>query len=400
MRDLVGDAASQSHPQVSPAIRSAVIAAIGFLTLVDLFAAQAILPQLMAEYGVGAAQIGLAVNASTLGMAVAGPIAAVVVRGVSRREGIWISLALLSLPTALLAYAPTLVVFTLLRILQGALMASAFTLTLAHFAERCSRHQMPRALAAYVTGSVLANLLGRSIASVAAEQFGSHSAFLVLASLNLSGAVLARLTLTHVAPLPLKSDPRDLLRAFALHIRNPALALAYALGFLVLFAFVGLFSYVGFALVAPEVGLSTKSLGFVFLCFLPSLLTTPLAGPLGLRWGLSPTAMIALACSALGALLSLAANVFAIFLGLALFSSGTFIAQAVVTSFVGRVAKLERAAASGLYLSAYYSGGLVAAAVIGLLYERFGWSFAVSGIVASLVLAVVLAARLGEKAPT
>jgi len=398
MRDLVRRTTSHSPSQASPSVRSLVIGSIGFLTLVDLFAAQAILPQLVAHFRVGPTQIGLAVNASTLGMAVAGPLAAVFVRGVSRREGIWISLALLAAPTALLAYAPTLAFFALLRVLQGVLMASAFTLTLAHLAERCSRHEMSHALAAYVTGSVMANLLGRVLASNVAEQFGPPAAFIVLASLNLVGALLSYLTLTYVAPLPPRLESKDLLRAFALHIRNPALARAYALGFLILFAFVGVFSYVGFALVGPDVGLSMGSVGLVFLCFLPSVATTPIAGPLGVRLGVSLTTTIALLCSVAGALLLLVTNIWAIFLGLALFASGTFIAQAAATSFVGRVAKFERATASGLYLSAYYSGGLVAAAVIGLLYETFGWNLAVSGVVLSLTIALALAARLGDEA--
>ncbi|MEF3365003.1 MFS transporter [Methylocystis sp. 9N] len=379
-------------------MRSFAIGSIGFLTLVDLFAAQAILPQLMELYRVGPAKIGLAINASTLGMAVAGPIAAVAVRGLSRRSGIWISLALLAAPTALLAIAPTLLSFTLLRVLQGVFMASAFTLTLTHFAERCSKHDMPRALAAYVTGSVLANLLGRLIASNVAQEFGASAAFLTLAALNLSGALLAFVTLTHVAPLPLRVEAFELLGVFARHLRNPALRRAYAVGFLILFGFVGLFSYVGFALVAPAGGLSMRVAGLAFLCFAPSLATTPMAGRLSARLGTATAAAFALLCAVIGAFLSIVANVSIILLGMALFSSGAFIAQAVVTSFVGRVAKIERAAASGLYLSAYYSGGLAGAAAIGALYEKFGWSGAASGVAIVLALASLLAAGLVEDA--
>ena len=51
---------------------SLLIAVIGFLTLVDLFATQAILPSLAQAYGVKPSQIGLAANASTLGMAISG----------------------------------------------------------------------------------------------------------------------------------------------------------------------------------------------------------------------------------------------------------------------------------------------------------------------------------------
>ena len=73
--------------------RTIVIGLTAFLTVVDLFATQAILPSLAKAYHVAPAAMGLAVNASTLGMAVAGlavaffsrRIADAVVQGAIRR---------------------------------------------------------------------------------------------------------------------------------------------------------------------------------------------------------------------------------------------------------------------------------------------------------------------------
>ncbi len=53
-------------------LRTLVIGLTAFLTVVDLFATQAILPSLSRAYQVTPAAIGLAVNATTMGMAVAG----------------------------------------------------------------------------------------------------------------------------------------------------------------------------------------------------------------------------------------------------------------------------------------------------------------------------------------
>ena len=50
-------------------LRSFVIGLTAFLTVVDLFATQAILPSLAKAYQVSPAAIGFAVNASTIGMA-------------------------------------------------------------------------------------------------------------------------------------------------------------------------------------------------------------------------------------------------------------------------------------------------------------------------------------------
>ena len=71
--------------------RFGLIALIAFLTLVDLFATQAILPSLVIKFGVSRATMGFAVNASTFGMAVAGIAVALFGRGIDRRNGIWIS---------------------------------------------------------------------------------------------------------------------------------------------------------------------------------------------------------------------------------------------------------------------------------------------------------------------
>ena len=86
--------------------RQAVIAAIAFLTVVDLFATQAILPSLVAAYRVSPAAMGTAVNASTFGMAVAGLVIAYFSRRIDQRRGIVASLVVLSVPTALLAFDP------------------------------------------------------------------------------------------------------------------------------------------------------------------------------------------------------------------------------------------------------------------------------------------------------
>src|SRR5918995_3760151 len=114
-----------AKPELAPAIppntatlRSVIIGVIGFLTLVDLFATQAILPSLAKTYGVSPAAIGFAVNASTIGMAVSCFGVALVSRYLNRSLGIWVSLALLAIPTSLLAVAPDLATFTALRIVQ------------------------------------------------------------------------------------------------------------------------------------------------------------------------------------------------------------------------------------------------------------------------------------------
>src|SRR6476469_1026080 len=155
------DAPGAMHsPSAGLFVRSVVIAATAFLTVVDLFATQAILPSLARHYGVTAGVMGFAVNASTMGMAIGGLGIAFFSRQIDRRLGILIALVLLAIPTTLLATAPNLTIFTLLRIAQGLCMASAFTLTLAYLGEQCSATDAGGAFAGYITGNVASNLIG------------------------------------------------------------------------------------------------------------------------------------------------------------------------------------------------------------------------------------------------
>jgi len=135
-------------------------------------------------------------------------------------------------------------------------------------------------------------------------------------------------------------------------------------------------------------------LGFVYFVFLPSVLTTPFAGRAVERFGTQPTFWAALALAGLGLPLLLVASLPAVIIGLMLVGVGTFFAQAAATGFVGRAATSDRGSASGIYLACYFFGGLVGSAVLGQLFDRFGWTACVCGIALALVVAALLAFRL------
>lgn len=391
MTEVARLAAAPMTPSLS-AGRTLLIAVIGFLTLVDLFATQAILPGLAAEYGVGASEIGVAANSTTLGMAVAGLLVGAFSTAVERKRAIALSLLLLAVPTAALAYVADLTLFSLLRITQGLFMAAAFTLTLTHLAERCE-HRTAAALAAYVTGVVASNLIGRLTAAFVAGLVGASTSFLFFAAMNVAGALLVLFALTRNEPEAIPTG-QQFWKPWARHLRDPGLQRCFAIGFFILFGFIGVFTYVGFVLIGPPHMLSMGALGLVFLVFAPSMITTPMAGTFVARHGPGAAVAASLTVALAGLVLLLFPSLAAVVVGLTLVGVGTFFAQAVATGHVGRIAKSDRTAASGLYLSAYYCGGLAGAAVVGQLFDRFGWGMAVAGMFAALAAAAAIGTGL------
>lgn len=376
-------------------IRTFVIGVTAFLTVVDLFATQAILPTLTAAYGVSPAAMGFAVNASTMGMAFAGLAVALLSARIDRRRGIMVSLALLSIPTALLAVAPDLTSFTILRIIQGVFMAAAFTLTLAYLGENCSAAESAGAFAAYITGNVASNLVGRIFSAGLADHLGLAANFYTFALLNLAGAVLVYATVHRAPPMSAgAASMRAPMTSWLGHLRNAKLRAAFALGFSILFAFIGTFTYVNFVLVAPPFALAPMSLGVVYFVFLPSILTTPLAGKMVQRLGTRPALWVALGLAMLGLPLLLIQSLPAVLMGLVLVGVGTFFAQAIATGFVGRAALFDRGAASGLYLASYFLGGLAGSAILGQAFMSFGWPGCVAGIGMALMTGALLTVHL------
>ena len=376
------------------ALRSVVIGLTAFLTVVDLFATQAILPSLTRHYGVTPGAMGFAVNASTIGMAVAGLVVGSFSPHIDRRTGILASLLLLAIPTSLLAIAPNLVVFTALRIMQGICMASAFTLTLAYLGEQCSTMDAGDAFAAYITGNVASNLIGRLISATVAESLGLATNFYFFALLNLAGALLVYFTIKRVRPMHSVGSAQSPLSAMIEHWRDPALRAAFGVGFCILFAFIGTFTYVNFVLVRAPLSLGMMELGLVYFAFLPSILTTLLAGKAVALFGTRPPLWGGLVIAALGLPLMLSSHLADVFAGMVLVGVGTFFAQACATGFVGQAARANRGVASGTYLACYFFGGLAGSVVLGQLFDHFGWLACVAGVGTVLAAAGFLTGKL------
>jgi predicted MFS family arabinose efflux permease len=151
---------------------------------------------------------------------------------------------------------------------------------------------------------------------------------------------------------------------------------------------------VNFVLARSPLALTPMALGLVYFVFAPSMITTPLAGRVSGRFGPRRTFWASLTVAGVGLPLLIVPNLIAVLAGLVLVGVGTFFAQATAAGFVGRAARSDRAAASGLYLACYYLGGLAGAALLGQVFDRLGWPATVGGIGAALALAALLAGFL------
>jgi MFS family permease len=134
--------------------------------------------------------------------------------------------------------------------------------------------------------------------------------------------------------------------------------------------------------------------GFVYFVFLPSIVTTLLAGNVVDIFGIRRSLWGGLVVAALGLPLMLSSHLVDVLAGMVLVGVGTFFAQACATGFIGQAARTNRGVASGTYLACYFLGGLIGGAALGQVFDRLGWIVCVAGVGAALGLACALTVRL------
>jgi MFS transporter, YNFM family, putative membrane transport protein len=377
----------------SPAVplRTAGVALAGLCAFLGLYAPQPVLPHLATVFHASVGRISAMVSAATFGVALSAPIAGMIADRFGRKRLIVSSLFGLAASTALCATAGSLAELVAWRFLSGIFTPGIIASVLAYIAEEWREGGAPRATAIYVSATVLGGFIGRALTGLLAEGGDWRPAFVILGLMTAAGAVFVLCALPPSRNFARQPSLARSLSDLARHLRNPRLIATYAVGFNVLFSLVATFTYITFHLAAEPYRLGPAGQGLLFLVYLLGLVITPASGSLMERVGHRRVLPLALAFSGAGVLLTLAAPLWLVILGLAACSSGVFVSQAAASGYVGIAADRARSVAAGLYVTFYYVGGSVGAVLPGRLWKLAGWPGCVALVVTVQALAATLA---------
>lgn len=376
--------------------RRIAVTLAGAAAFLTLYAPQSLLPLLRSWLGHDAALAGLVISAGTFGVALAAPFAGMLADRFGRRRVIVSAAFLALIPTLLMAAAPTPACLLVARFAEGIFLPGIFAVTVAYTADEWPAVQARGVTALYVAGTVGGGFCGRLLAGLVGEFAGWRVALLALAGMQFGVAWMIRRWLPkerrYREPAAVRVSPFELLR-------DPRLRGAYAAGFAILFALVGGFTYITLRLAEPPFNLGPAALSALFTVYLVGIVVTPMSGRILNRLGHFRTLAIAWSVAVGGLLLTLAAHLPAIVIGLCLFSAAIFVAQTAATSFVGEAASHARATAVGLYVTCYYLGGSVGGVLPAPLFEHFGWSGVVLLVAFAAAFSVTMARHAFRLAP-
>jgi YNFM family putative membrane transporter len=269
-----------------------------------------------------------------------------------------------------------------------------------YLAEEMHGESIGLGMGLYISGSAVGGMGGRLITGVLADFVGWRVGVLVVGAIGMvAGAIFWRALppSRHFVAQPLRW--RTAVGRFGGLFHDHGLPWLFIEGFLLLGAFVTVYNYLGYRLLAPPYHLSQAVVGLIFGIYLVGTFSSAWMGHLAGRLGRRKVLWTAFVLMLAGVMLTMTRPLPLILLGIVAVTFGFFGGHSIVSSWVGRRAGAAKAQASSVYLFCYYLGSSVAGAGGGLFYASHGWN-GVAVFVGVLVLAgLLIALRLVRLAP-
>ncbi len=347
----------------------------GFSTFALLYSIQPLLPVFSRQFGVTEAGASLSLSLTTGLMAVCMLMASTVSESVGRKPVMVASVLSSSVLMILSALVPEWWQFLVLRALMGVTLSGLPAVAMAYVAEEIDPRSTGLSMGLYIGGNAFGGMSGRLVIGVLADHTGWRMAILIIGLVSTVG----NLIFWRILPPSQNFRPRrfsleTLTSAFVGHLRDSALLMLFAEGFLLMGGFVAIYNYLGYRLLAPPFDLSQAEVGLIFSAYLVGIFSSAWMGNLGNRLGRRHVLWVGFVIMLVGTALTETRSVILIILGVIVVTFGFFGAHSIASGWVGARARHAKAQASSLYLFFYYLGSSVVGTAGGVFMGHFGWT--------------------------
>ena len=346
----------------------------GLATFALLYCIQPILPLLSHDFHVTPAGSSLSLSISTgmlaLGLLFTGPLS----DAVGRKKVMVTSLLLASCCTLLSTLMTSWHGILIMRALTGLSLSGVAAVGMTYLSEEMHPSVLAFSMGLYISGNSIGGMSGRLLTGIFSDFFNWRIAVAVIGCFALASAIMFWRILPesrHFRPIRLR--PKSLLVNVHLHLRDNGLPLLFTEGFLLMGAFVTLFNYIGYRLMAGPWMLSQAVVGLLSLVYLVGVWSSPKAGMMTEKFGRGPVLVSSVLIMGVGLALTAFTSLVLIFLGMTLFAGGFFAAHSVASCWIGSRAKRAKGQASSLYLFCYYLGSSFAGTLGGVFWHQYGW---------------------------
>ncbi|MGO8021188.1 MFS transporter [Rhizobium leguminosarum] len=372
----------------------------GFSTFSLLYSAQPLLPEFASNFDLTAEAASLAVSVATGAMAIGILVAGAISGKVGPRPLMIFGLLSAAVFGLLTAVAPSWSLLLFFRCLSGISLSGVAAISMVYISDEVEPTAIGPAMGLYIAGSAAGGMIGRLGVAMIAGWLGWRSALGLMGVFSLGAALVfwacAPKSKTFV---PESMTLASFVRGYRAVAFDPALALLYLSGFLMMGVLVTIFNFVPFHLIAPPYSLGSTAIGAIFLIYILGSFSSAWFGALAGRIGVRPAFWRPMAVLVLGVGLMAASPLWLIIAGMGVITVGFFGGHTIASSWVSRRAFGNRAYASALYLFCYYAGSSVLGSVGGIVWTQTSWSGLLAFVGGTSILALVVSVAVARIPP-
>lgn len=385
------------HRRGSPGFRriSLALFAAGLATFALVYCTQPLLPALSREFDLSPADASLSVSVATGALALAViPLSSLSEAWGRVRMMTW-SVTVAAVLGALAPLSPSYGILLADRAVQGIALAGLPAVAMAYLAEEVDSDSLGFAMGLYIAGNGIGGMSGRLLVSAVADAAGWRWSLATVGLASLACGIVFRAAVPpsrHFRATPTR--PRVLWASLRGHLTDSGLLRLYAVALTIMGAFVTVYNYLGYRLLAAPFHLSQTVVGLIYIVYAAGTVSSAVAGRLVDRYGRRRILWMATVVTAAGLALTVVDSLGFVALGLTTLTIGFFAAHSTASGWVGRRAATARAQASSLYLLCYYGGSSIGGWLGGVVYAGGGWNGATAFAAALLAFAVAVTVSL------
>lgn len=372
------------------------IRAIYFATIVticSLYAAQPIQPVFKEEFGLTSLQAILFTTLMMAPLGIAPLFYGFLLESFSAKILVRWALAILGILELLFSLTDSYLSLLLLRATQGLIIPAILTSLMSYISFTSKREEVQHAIAVYIAATIMGGFLGRFLSGLSTELFGWRVFFFVLGLLLFAASLLLH---------PLERDARmsyarPRFSEIAGLLRQGEFLWLYLTIFCLFFVFSALMNILPFELRKIGTILGEAGIGLLYLGYSMGVLVSINSRPIIRFFGSEPAAIAAgIVIFFFGTAIFMVERYSVMFAGMFVFCTGLFMAHSLLSGFVNKLARENKAIANGVYISFYYTGGTIGSFLPGVVFERYGWQMFLGTLLAMLVLALFFTGKLRQ----
>lgn len=356
------------------------------LTFSVLYSPQPLLPVLMKEFGVDKSSAALITTVTMLPLSLSPIIYGFILEKLTAKKIMMFAISMLVFLEIIIFFITNFYIMIFVRLLQGFLIPGILTSLMTFVSMASEKALVQRIMSFYIAATILGGFLGRFISGLISKLFGWRYGFLLLGfSLAISFVLLFFIT-DYKIQTKEKITFKNAIEVLKTH---PFMNI-YLTIFCTFFVFAAMLNFIPFRLKEILDNVSEFVIGLSYSGYVMGIIVS-----LSTIWLIKffKNEKNVITFGLIVYLISIPffymKSIPAIFIAMFIFCTGMFTTHSIASGFLNRLASNNKGIVNGLYVSFYYTGGVLGTFLPGYIYKYFGWVWFLSALMLLILIALI-----------